>query len=137
MFTAITGVETEDGQLPYDCGQVLWLLQRRGVTSVSHVLFWLVQSTHAAPPEPQRESTKPAKHVFDWQQPGQFCVVHVVPQVPPWHVPPCWAQLVQTAPPRPHCVSVWLVTQTLPAQQPLAQLVELQVGWTLTHWPEP
>jgi len=45
-------------------------------------------------------------------------------------------QAVQDAPPVPHCEAVGGVTQAVPLQQPLGQLVPLQTHWPLTHcWP--
>ena len=77
FVTDKTGVETDDGQLEYVAGHVVWfVLQTRGVASVSHVVCFCVQSAQDAPPEPQRESRKPAKHVPVWQQPTHVCALH-------------------------------------------------------------
>jgi len=49
---------------------------------MSHVVDVAVQSTQAAPPDPQRVLRNPPKHVLLWQQPGHVFVVHVAPQTP-------------------------------------------------------
>jgi hypothetical protein len=57
------GVDTPTAQPAYFCGQVLGTVHTRGAAAVSHVAPVAVQSTHAAPFEPQRLLTKPPTHV--------------------------------------------------------------------------
>ena len=110
-------------------------MQTRGVEIVSHVVLLVVQSAHVAPPDPQRVSRKPAKHVPLWQQPTHVFGLHAVAHVPPLHDKPFNVQSVQARPPRPHCVSVSLVTHVLPAQQPFLQFCGVQSGGVFVHWP--
>jgi hypothetical protein len=81
-----------------------------------------VQSTHAAPLDPQRVLMKPAAHpTFASQQPGQVCGEHgggggahtPFPQTSPNCV-----QFAHTCPPAPHWPSVVPGTHPPPAQHP-------------------
>jgi hypothetical protein len=134
LFGESTGVVTDDGQLVYAAGHVVCcVLQTRGVASVSQVDFCCVQSTHDAPAEPQRESTKPAKHVPVWQQPTHVCGLHAAVQVPALHVSVFCVQSVQAPPPTPHCVSASLVTHVSPEQQPFLQFCGVHCGGVVVH----
>jgi hypothetical protein len=127
-------VVTFDGQLAYVVGHVFCCdLHARGVASVSHVEACCVQSTHAAPSEPQRESTKPAKHVPCWQQPGHVCAVHVVAHVPLEHVSWFCVQSVHERPPNPHCVSLSLVMHVPFEQHPFGHVCGPHVGGVPSH----
>jgi hypothetical protein len=133
LVTDSVGVVTFDGQLEYVAGQVVCCdLHTRGVASVSHVDACWVQSVQALPPEPHRESRKPAKHVFVRQHPTHVAVLHEDWHVPPLHASLFCVQSVQATPPTPHCVSVSLVTHVLPAQQPL-QFFGVQSGGVFVH----
>jgi len=135
LVTESTGVVTVLAQLVYVAGQVVIVdSHTRGVVEMSHVDEVAVQSTHAAPPDPHRVSTNPAKHVPVMQHPGHDIIVHAVAQTPLVHTPLAWVQSVHAAPPVPHWVFDSLVTQMSPAQQPV-QFIESHSGGVATQVP--